>query len=143
MKTLSYAAPSIESVPFAPPRSGSAGLAPSVGLSEKLEPSSSRRDVRYGTSRTSRDVRLESAKWGKADIDQVAVANCDFMSTRPTSPVSRGGALCSWARGRAGGIVPPPTSVARGTQRVLISVCQKYLGPRKPEGPRICYCSAR
>ena len=27
----------------------------------------------YGTSRTSRDVRLESAKWTKADIDQVAV----------------------------------------------------------------------
>jgi formylmethanofuran dehydrogenase subunit D len=25
-----------------------------------------------GTSRTSRNVRLESAKWGKADIDQVA-----------------------------------------------------------------------
>src|SRR5262245_45784959 len=28
-----------------------------------------------GTSRTPRDVRLESAKWGKADIDQVAVTN--------------------------------------------------------------------
>ena len=36
-----------------------------------------------GTSRTSGDVRLESAKWGKADIDQVAVTNRDFMSTRP------------------------------------------------------------
>jgi hypothetical protein len=29
--------------------------------------------ITIGTSRTSRDVRLESAKWGKADIDQVAV----------------------------------------------------------------------
>jgi len=27
----------------------------------------------FGTSRTSRNVRLESAKWAKADIDQVAV----------------------------------------------------------------------
>jgi hypothetical protein len=27
----------------------------------------------YGTSRTSGDVRLESAKWAKADIDEVAV----------------------------------------------------------------------
>ena len=26
---------------------------------------------------------LESAKWAKADIDQVAVTNRDFMSTRP------------------------------------------------------------
>ena len=35
-----------------------------------------------GTSRTSQDVRLESAKWGKADLDQVAVTNRNFMSTR-------------------------------------------------------------
>jgi hypothetical protein len=33
-----------------------------------------------GTSRTSGDVLLESAKWAKADIDQVAVTNRDFMS---------------------------------------------------------------
>ena len=39
-----------------------------------------------GTSRTSRDVRLESAEWGKADIDQIAVASRDFMSTHPKSP---------------------------------------------------------
>jgi len=38
-----------------------------------------------GTSRTSRDVRLQSAKWGEADIDQVAVSYRDFMSTRPRS----------------------------------------------------------
>jgi len=31
-----------------------------------------------GTSRTSGDVRLESANWVKADIDQVAVTNRDF-----------------------------------------------------------------
>jgi hypothetical protein len=36
-----------------------------------------------GTSRTSQDVRLESAKWGKADLDLVAVTNRNFMSTRP------------------------------------------------------------
>jgi hypothetical protein len=36
-----------------------------------------------GTSLTSRDVPLESAKRANADIDQIAVANCDFMSTRP------------------------------------------------------------
>ena len=31
-----------------------------------------------GTSRTSGDVRRESPKWVKADIDQVAVTNRDF-----------------------------------------------------------------
>jgi NO-binding membrane sensor protein with MHYT domain len=37
--------------------------------------------------RTSGDVRLESAKWAKADVDQVAVTNPVFMSTRPKSVV--------------------------------------------------------
>src|SRR5262245_46924160 len=36
-----------------------------------------------GPSPTSQDVRLESAKWGKAVIDQITVANCDFVSKRP------------------------------------------------------------
>jgi hypothetical protein len=36
-----------------------------------------------GTSLTSRDVRLESAKQANADIDQVAVANCDVMRIFP------------------------------------------------------------
>jgi hypothetical protein len=31
-----------------------------------------------GTSRTSRDVRLESAKWAKADIGQVTFTNRDL-----------------------------------------------------------------
>ena len=35
-----------------------------------------------GTSQSLRNVPLESAKWAKADIDQVAVTNRDFMSTR-------------------------------------------------------------
>jgi hypothetical protein len=39
-----------------------------------------------GTSRTSGDVRLESAKWTKADIDQVVVANRDFITARPLVP---------------------------------------------------------
>jgi hypothetical protein len=34
-----------------------------------------------GTCRTSGDDRLESAKWAKADIDQVAVTNRDPAST--------------------------------------------------------------
>jgi hypothetical protein len=38
----------------------------------------------YGTSRTSGDVRPKSAKWAEPDIDQVAVTNRDFMSTRPS-----------------------------------------------------------
>ena len=41
-----------------------------------------------GTSLTSRDVRLESAKRANADIDQIAVANCDFMSTRPSTTLA-------------------------------------------------------
>ena len=41
-----------------------------------------------GTSRTSQDVRLQSAKWGKADLDQVAVTNRNFMSTRPNARLS-------------------------------------------------------
>jgi len=28
--------------------------------------------------------RLEFTKWGKADIDQIVVADRDFMSTRPS-----------------------------------------------------------
>jgi hypothetical protein len=41
-----------------------------------------------GTFRTSQDVRLESAKWGKADLDQVAVTNRNFMSTRPSTTLA-------------------------------------------------------
>jgi hypothetical protein len=41
----------------------------------------------YGTSRTSGDVRLESAKWAKADIDQVAVT--DRARARPMRGGSR------------------------------------------------------
>src|SRR5215831_6871893 len=94
-----------------------------------------------GTSRISGNVRLESANLAKAGIDQVARHQPRFYESTPYNPrLSWRGSNCSWARGRAGGIVPPPTSVARGTQRVLISVCQKYLGPKKPEGQRICYC---
>jgi hypothetical protein len=33
-----------------------------------------------GTSRTSGNIRLKSAKWAKAEIDQVTVTNRDFMS---------------------------------------------------------------
>ena len=40
-------------------------------------------DVRPQTSRTSQDVRLKSAKWGKADLDQVAVTSRNCMNTRP------------------------------------------------------------
>jgi hypothetical protein len=40
-----------------------------------------------GTSLTSRDVRLESAKRANAAIDQIAVANCDFMTAHPKVPL--------------------------------------------------------
>jgi hypothetical protein len=40
---------------------------------------------KIGTSRTSRGVRLESAKWVKADVGQVGVADRDFMSTRASN----------------------------------------------------------
>jgi len=36
------------------------------------------RESGCSTSRTSGDVRPESAKWAKADIDQVAVSNPDL-----------------------------------------------------------------
>src|SRR5262245_49162093 len=42
----------------------------------------------YGTSRTWGDVRLESAKCSKADIDQVAVTDRDFMSRRPNTTLA-------------------------------------------------------
>jgi hypothetical protein len=38
-----------------------------------------------GTSRTSGDVRLESAEWAEADIDQIAVTTRDLMGTRPAT----------------------------------------------------------
>jgi hypothetical protein len=41
------------------------------------------RSVANGTSRTSGDVRLESANWAKADIDRVAVTNRDVVGARP------------------------------------------------------------
>jgi hypothetical protein len=70
-----------------------------------------------GTSRTSEDVRLESAKWANADVNQVAATNRDFMSTRPiqycetaTAPpplpnAGSGSALCG-ARHASGAIEP-------------------------------------
>jgi hypothetical protein len=36
-----------------------------------------------GTSRTSRDVRLESTMWVKADIDRVAVTDSRFFEYAP------------------------------------------------------------
>jgi hypothetical protein len=39
-----------------------------------------------GTSRTSRDVRLESAKWAKADIDQVARFRREQSVAKPGKP---------------------------------------------------------
>jgi hypothetical protein len=35
---------------------------------------------KIGTSRTSGDIRPESAKWAKADIDQVAVADAHMQN---------------------------------------------------------------
>jgi hypothetical protein len=44
-------------------------------------PLASRAPSIHGTSRTSADVRFESAKWAKADIDQVAVAKTNAAGT--------------------------------------------------------------
>jgi hypothetical protein len=44
------------------------------------------------TSRTSRNVRLESTKWAKADIDQVAVR--DFTSTALDQLADSRAAVC-------------------------------------------------
>src|SRR5215831_16856412 len=92
-----------------------------------------------GTSLASRDVRLESANWAKADIHQVARHQPRFYESRPTSPVSRGGALCSSGPRASWGNCPTPTS---GTQRVLISVCQKYLGPKNPKAKGFAIANA-
>ena len=46
----------------------------------------------FDTSRTSRDVQLESAKWAKTDIDQVAVR--DFMSTAVDQSTGSCAAVC-------------------------------------------------
>src|SRR5262245_25813272 len=52
-----------------------------------------------GTSRTSRDVRLESAKWAKADIGQVSfnATGPNFQRTKGAAP-RRGPPLPSTAR---------------------------------------------
>src|SRR6516165_8774364 len=55
----------------------------------------------FGTSRTSRNVRLESAKWAKADFDQVAVR--DFMSTALDQSADSCVDVCIPACGRAVG----------------------------------------
>jgi hypothetical protein len=45
----------------------------------------------HGTSRTCHEVRLESAKRFKADMDQPALTYRDFISTRPkTLPAGDG-----------------------------------------------------
>jgi hypothetical protein len=65
-----------------------------------------------GTSRTSGDVRLESAKWGKADIDQVARRFRREQS--PQSPASQADhttivlALMLAAPAKAEGPLPQP-----------------------------------
>ena len=105
-----------------------------------------------GTSLTSRDVRLESAKRGNADIDQIAVANCDFMSTRPCGLHRPRGVLCQIVTGgqipfgflgqnyfgvtrihregtrpvhRPGGL-PPPEGSALGGQNIPILNVSTY-----------------
>src|SRR5262245_35314380 len=43
-----------------------------IGEGPRLSPLAALHESDPGTSLTSRDVRLESAKWAKADIDRVA-----------------------------------------------------------------------
>ena len=44
----------------------------------------------FGTSRTSGDVRRKSAKWAKADIDQVVVTNLDFIERKGIATTALG-----------------------------------------------------
>jgi hypothetical protein len=84
----------------------------------------------FGTSRTSQDVRLESAKWGKADLDQVAVTNRNFISTRLVTCQSRHVVRLQRRFGdRASGLGPPPHRVRRAPkmQPAHPSLCQKFL----------------
>jgi hypothetical protein len=106
-------------------------------------------ESRCGTSRASRDVRLESAKWEKADIDQVAINQPRFYESTPYKPrLSWRGSLfvgprASWgncptphqrgqgspARGAEGprgrGMDDPPTGWTDRGGRLLIRVCKK------------------
>jgi hypothetical protein len=69
-----------------PPKRGDFGTSRWAGSKVRVHQPRDRAEggmTACGTSLTSRDVRLESAKRANADIDQIAVANCDFMSTRP------------------------------------------------------------
>src|SRR5262249_25407243 len=97
----------------------------------------------FGTSLASRDVRLESANWAKAGIDQVARHQPRFYESTPTSPVSRGGALCSSGPRASWGNCPTPLDAAQGyPARVRLSVPKIYK-IQKSRGLRICYCFAR
>src|SRR5262245_43000510 len=105
-----------------------------------------------GTFRTSRDVRRESAKRANADIDQIAVANCDSISTRPCGLHRPRGVLCQIVTGgqfpfgflgqkyfgvtrihregtrpvhRPGGL-PPPEGSALGGQNIPILNVSTY-----------------
>ena len=74
----------------------------------------------YGTSRTSGDVRLESAKWAKADIDQVRrrfrfAAGRERAARREHNGGLRlrsGGRSVGRSRPRCAGV--PPSSLPRG-----------------------------
>ena len=50
----------------------------------------------------------------KRALIRLPVTNCDFMSTRPTSPVSRGGALCSSGPRASWGNCPTPRQRVQG-----------------------------
>ena len=41
------------------------------------------------------------------------------------------------------GLLDPTGGLDRPPPRALYNVGRKYLGPKNPEGPRICYCFAR
>src|SRR5262245_30725938 len=68
-----------------PPVSVSSGRYRSDDVIELWSSYAAMHDSVRGTSRTSGDVRLESAKWVKADIDRVAVAYPLIRSSKAAS----------------------------------------------------------
>src|SRR5215831_20750951 len=83
-----------------------------------------------GTSRTSGDVRFESAEWARADIDQVAVTGRDFYEYKLPRPDLT--SLCSLWRQHAGGA----TQRARERMTVILVLLVRLEPLQRPTAKR-------